>query len=52
MNNPNPTNAQDLVTLNYLNNYQTKTSKITGDSNFNFSSYKGINLADQGCWLS
>ena len=42
----NPTNAQDLATLNCLNNYQTKTSKITGDSNFNFSSFKGINLAD------
>ena len=29
-----------------MNNYQTKTSKITGDSNFNFNNYKGINLAD------
>ena len=46
VNNPNPTNAQGLVTLNYLNNYQTKTSKILGDSNLNFNNYKGINLAD------
>ena len=46
VNSLNPTNAQDLVTLYYLNNYQTKTSKITGDSNLNFNSYKGINLAD------
>ena len=41
-----PTNAQDLVTLNYLINYQTKTSKITGDSSLNFNNYEGINLAD------
>lgn len=30
-----PTNAQDLVTLNYLVNYYIKTSKFTGDSNLN-----------------
>ena len=28
VNSLNPTNAQDLVTLSYLNNYQTRTSKI------------------------
>ena len=41
-----PTNPQDLVTLYYLTNYYFKTSKLTGDSNLNFNSYKGINLAD------
>ena len=41
-----PTNAQDLVTLNYLVNYIVKTSKILGDSNLNFNNFKGINLAD------
>ena len=41
-----PTNAQDLVTLNYLVNYIVKTSKILGDSPLNFNNFKGINLAD------
>ena len=35
-----------MVTLNYLINYQTKTSKITVDSSLNFNNYKGINLVD------
>ena len=64
INSIDPTNAQDLVTLNYLNNtvnnltlsynrltsvpqyFDTKTSMITADNNFDFNSFKGINLAD------
>ena len=41
-----PTDPQDLVTLNYLVNHIVKTSKILGDSNLNFNNYKGVNMSD------